>query len=73
MDWVMNETELECHGFYDAVTQPLEGHSRDLDYGKTGELGVPPSCPIHNEEPNLRGRLHPDRPHLPSIEPGSTS
>lgn len=40
--WVMDEADLECHGFYDAIARPLD-IPESMDYNKRKELAFPQS------------------------------
>jgi beta-galactosidase len=40
--WVMDEADLECHGFYDAVAQPLD-IPESMNYNMRKELAFPQS------------------------------
>ena len=49
--WVMDEADLECHGFYDAVARPLN-IPEEMDYGERKLLAFPQSASFtsDNEE-----------------------
>jgi beta-galactosidase len=49
--WVMDEADLECHGFYDAVARPLD-IPEEMDYGARKLLAFPKSAEFtsDNEE-----------------------
>jgi len=49
--WVMDEADLECHGFYDAVARPLN-IPEEMDYGERKLLAFPQAASFtsDNEE-----------------------
>ncbi|KAL6399625.1 putative glycoside hydrolase family 2 protein [Ilyonectria robusta] len=71
--WVMDEADLECHGFSRAVTRPLN-LSKELTYGARKEMVFKKSAVYTSDNPTwknafvdrIRSMLHRDKNH-PSI------
>ncbi|KAH8593373.1 glycoside hydrolase family 2 protein [Bisporella sp. PMI_857] len=52
--WVMDEADLECHGFYDAVARPLD-IPEEMDYGERKLLAFPQSAKFTSDNETWRG------------------
>ncbi|WPH01329.1 Hypothetical protein R9X50_00416800 [Acrodontium crateriforme] len=48
--WVMDEADLECHGFYDAVARPLD-IPEEMDYAQRKELAFPKAAAYTSDNP----------------------
>jgi beta-galactosidase len=51
--WVMDEADLECHGFYDVVTQPIQP-APYLDYEGSKEEYFPKAAQFTSDNPEWR-------------------
>lgn len=51
--WVMDEADLECHGFYDAVARPLD-IPEQMDYETRKELSFPEAAKFTSDNPKWR-------------------
>ena len=51
--WVMNEADLECHGFYDAVARPLD-IPEERDYEERKELTFPQASQFTSTNPTWK-------------------
>lgn len=51
--WVMDEADLECHGFYDAVARPLD-IPEEMDYGQRKLLAFPQSAKFTSDNEEWR-------------------
>lgn len=51
--WVMDEADLECHGFYDAVARPLD-IPEEMDYEKRKKLAFPQSAEFTTNNPSWK-------------------
>ncbi|KAF4993770.1 hypothetical protein FGRMN_6244 [Fusarium graminum] len=51
--WVMDEADLECHGFYDVVTQPIQP-APYLDYEGSKEEYFPKAAQFTSDQPEWR-------------------
>ncbi|CAK1363958.1 unnamed protein product [Cercospora beticola] len=48
--WVMDEADLECHGFYDAVARPLS-IPEEMDYEERKKLAFPQAAAYTSDNP----------------------
>ncbi|KAG5983288.1 hypothetical protein E4U55_000366 [Claviceps digitariae] len=48
--WVMDEADLECHGFYDAIARPLD-IPEEMDYEERKKLAFPQSAEFTTNNP----------------------
>ncbi len=48
--WVIDEADLECHGFYDAVARPLD-IPEEMDYEKRKKLTFPQAAHFTSDNP----------------------
>ncbi|KXS99224.1 hypothetical protein AC578_6894 [Pseudocercospora eumusae] len=48
--WVMDEADLECHGFYDAVARPLD-IPEEMDYEERKKLAFPQAAEYTSNNP----------------------
>jgi beta-galactosidase len=53
--WVMDEADLECHGFYDAVARPLD-IPEAMDYEERKLLAFPQSAAYTSDNPRWEGQ-----------------
>ncbi|SMR53157.1 unnamed protein product [Zymoseptoria tritici ST99CH_1E4] len=53
--WVMDEADLECHGFYDAVARPLE-IPEEMDYEERKLLAFPQAAAYTSDNPRWQGQ-----------------
>lgn len=51
--WVMDEADLECHGFYDAVARPLD-IPEEMDYEARKALTFPQAAKFTSDNPDWR-------------------
>ena len=51
--WVLDEADLECHGFYEAVARPLD-IPEDMDYKKRKALTFPQAAKFTSDNPVWR-------------------
>ena len=51
--WVLDEADLECHGFYEAVARPLD-IPEDMDYKKRKALTFPQAAKFTSDNPLWR-------------------
>ena len=51
--WVLDEADLECHGFYEAVARPLD-IPEDMDYEKRKALTFPQAAKFTSDNPLWR-------------------
>ncbi|KAG6031191.1 hypothetical protein E4U41_007652 [Claviceps citrina] len=51
--WVMDEADLECHGFYDAVARPLD-IPEEMDYEERKKLAFPQSAEFTTNNPTWK-------------------
>ncbi|MCJ1389846.1 hypothetical protein MMC18_002703, partial [Xylographa bjoerkii] len=51
--WVLDEADLECHGFYEAVARPLD-IPEDMDYKKRKALTFPQAAKFTSDNPEWR-------------------
>ncbi|KAH7141294.1 glycosyl hydrolases family 2, TIM barrel domain-containing protein [Dactylonectria estremocensis] len=51
--WVMDEADLECHGFYDAVARPLD-IPEEMDYGERKKLAFPQAAKFTSDNPSWK-------------------
>ncbi|MCJ1281453.1 hypothetical protein MMC26_000772 [Xylographa opegraphella] len=51
--WVLDEADLECHGFYEAVARPLD-IPEDMDYQKRKALTFPQAAKFTSDNPVWR-------------------
>lgn len=51
--WVMDEADLECHGFYDAVARPLD-IPEEMDYEERKALTFPQAAKFTSDNPEWR-------------------
>jgi beta-galactosidase len=49
--WVMDEADLECHGFYDAVARP-QNIPEEMDYGERKKLTFPKAAKYTSDNPS---------------------
>ncbi len=71
--WVIDETDLECHGFYDAVARPQD-IPEEMDYEKRKKLTFAQAAKFTSDNPSWKAAyldrieqmIHRDRNH-PSI------
>ncbi|EAQ93023.1 hypothetical protein CHGG_01258 [Chaetomium globosum CBS 148.51] len=49
--WVMDEADLECHGFYDAVARP-QNIPEAMDYGERKKLTFPKAAKYTSDNPS---------------------
>ena len=52
--WVMDEADLECHGFYDAVARPLD-IPEEMDYGERKLLAFPQAAKFTSDNEEWTG------------------
>ena len=52
--WVMDEADLECHGFYDAVARPLD-IPEEMDYEKRKTLTFSQAAKFTSDNPDWKG------------------
>ena len=52
--WVMDEADLECHGFYDAVARPLD-IPEEMDYEKRKQLAFGKAAEFTSDNPAWKG------------------
>ncbi|KFX99532.1 hypothetical protein O988_03801 [Pseudogymnoascus sp. VKM F-3808] len=72
--WVMDEADLECHGFYDAVARPLD-IPEEMDYGERKKLTFPQAAAFTSDNDVWRDQyvdrmeqvLHRDKNHASVI------
>jgi beta-galactosidase len=53
--WVMDEADLECHGFYDAVARPLD-IPEEMDYEERKLLAFPQAAAYTSDNPRWQGQ-----------------
>lgn len=53
--WVMDEADLECHGFYDAVARPLD-IPEEMDYEERKKLAFPQAAEYTSNNPSWKGQ-----------------
>jgi beta-galactosidase len=71
--WVMDEADLECHGFYDAIARPLD-IPEEMDYEERKKLTFPQAAAFTTDNPvwtaayvdRMEQMVHRDKNH-PSI------
>jgi beta-galactosidase len=71
--WVIDEADLECHGFYDAVARPLS-IPEEMDYEQRKKLTFPQAAKFTSDNPEWRAAyldrmaqlIHRDKNH-PSV------
>jgi beta-galactosidase len=71
--WVMDEADLECHGFYDAVARPLD-IPEDMDYEKRKKLTFGRAAKYTSDNPDwkeayvdrMKQMVHRDKNHRKS-------
>lgn len=51
--WVMDEADLECHGFYDAVARPLD-IPEEMDYGERKKMTFGPAAEYTSNNPEWK-------------------
>ncbi|KAK7422544.1 Beta-galactosidase (Lactase) [Neonectria punicea] len=51
--WVMDEADLECHGFYDAIARPLD-IPEEMDYGERKKLTFPQAAKFTSDNPSWK-------------------
>lgn len=51
--WVMDEADLECHGFYDAVARPLD-IPEEMEYEKRKQLTFPQAAKYTSDNPSWK-------------------
>ncbi|KAK9417298.1 putative beta-galactosidase [Seiridium unicorne] len=51
--WVMDEADLECHGFYDAVARPLD-IPEEMDYEERKALTFPQAAKFTSDNPEWK-------------------
>ncbi|GAB1310662.1 Beta-galactosidase (Lactase) [Madurella fahalii] len=51
--WVMDEADLECHGFYDAVARPLN-IPEEMDYEERKKLAFGPAAKYTSDNPSWK-------------------
>ncbi|EPE09514.1 glycoside hydrolase family 2 protein [Ophiostoma piceae UAMH 11346] len=51
--WVMDEADLECHGFYDVVARPLD-IPEEMDYEERKKLAFPQAAKFTSDNPTWR-------------------
>ncbi|KAH6889772.1 glycosyl hydrolases family 2, TIM barrel domain-containing protein [Thelonectria olida] len=51
--WVMDEADLECHGFYDAVARPLD-IPEEMDYEERKKLAFPQAAKYTSDNPSWK-------------------
>lgn len=51
--WVMDEADLECHGFYDAVARPLD-IPEEMDYEERKKLAFPQAAKYTSDNPTWK-------------------
>jgi beta-galactosidase len=51
--WVMDEADLECHGFYDAIARPLD-IPEEMDYEERKVLTFPQAAKFTSDNPQWR-------------------
>ncbi|KAH6975366.1 glycosyl hydrolases family 2, TIM barrel domain-containing protein [Ilyonectria sp. MPI-CAGE-AT-0026] len=51
--WVMDEADLECHGFYDAIARPLD-IPEEMDYGERKKLTFPQAAKFTSDNPTWK-------------------
>ncbi|CAK7207628.1 Beta-galactosidase (Lactase) [Sporothrix eucalyptigena] len=59
--WVMDEADLECHGFYDVVARPLD-IPEEMDYEERKKLTFPQAAKFTSDNPSWR-EAYLDRAH----------
>ncbi|KAI5366424.1 Putative Beta galactosidase small chain/ domain 5, glycoside hydrolase, family 2 [Septoria linicola] len=53
--WVMDEADLECHGFYDAVARPLS-IPEEMDYEERKKLAFPQAAAYTSNNPKWKAQ-----------------
>jgi beta-galactosidase len=51
--WVIDEADLECHGFYDAVARPLDV-PEEMDYQERKKLAFPKAAEYTSNNPSWK-------------------
>lgn len=51
--WVMDEADLECHGFYDVVARPLD-IPEEMDYEERKKMTFPKAAQFTSDNPSWR-------------------
>lgn len=72
--WVMDEADLECHGFYDAVARPLD-IPEEMDYEERKKLTFPQAAKFTTDNPawkaayidRIEQMVHRDKNHASII------
>ncbi|KFY06645.1 hypothetical protein V492_07880 [Pseudogymnoascus sp. VKM F-4246] len=72
--WVMDEADLECHGFYDAIARPLD-IPEEMDYGERKKLTFPQAAAFTSDNDAWKDQyvdrmeqvLHRDKNHASII------
>ncbi|KAK0630279.1 glycoside hydrolase family 2 protein [Bombardia bombarda] len=52
--WVIDEADLECHGFYDAVARPQD-IAEEIDYEERKKLTFPQAAKYTSDNPSWKG------------------
>jgi beta-galactosidase len=73
--WVMDEADLECHGFYDAVARPLD-IPEEMDYEERKKLTFPRAAKYTSDNPDwkdayidrMERMFHRDKNHRKPLE-----
>lgn len=61
--WVIDEADLECHGFYDAVARPLN-IPEEMDYGERKKLTFPKAAAFTSDNPDWQAAYLDRMEHL---------